>query len=68
MTAKSKPRTKRKPRAKPKSKQPNKPPNEPEDFPLETSGDWTDEHTKVIGQLLADLDGKPPRPQPANRK
>lgn len=53
--AKSKTQTKRKQLAKP----PQKP--EPDDFPLETSREWTGEHTQIIGQLLVDLEDKPKR-------
>lgn len=48
MTAKAKP--KQKPRPKPKP-----PPDDP-GFELKHVGEWTDEHTKVIGQLLVDLE------------
>lgn len=61
MTAKSSPKAKRKPRAKPKSRKPR---NESEDFPLETSGEWTDEHTRVIAQLLVNLEDKQPKQLP----
>lgn len=51
-----------KPKTKPKAKKrkPRSPPD-PDEFPLKTAGEFTDQHVKVIAQLLVDLEDKPAR-------
>ena len=47
------------PKSKPKANSESKPrPTEGADFELDVVGEWTDEHTKVIAQLLVDLESK----------
>ncbi len=60
MTTKAKAKPKSKPKAKhaPRQTPPDADPDA-EDFPLEVHGEWTDHHTRLIAQLLVDLEDAP---------